>query len=254
MKFSKRELFERLMIVVSVCVQLVGFFMNITVADFSKAFLPYFYIVVPTVNLSCSVICIFLAVFPSFRLMQSIVFFMQGIVTLLSGYFYLGLFLYSSGLALLFCNGYLKVSGIKKIIICLVPIVLSSFAVLYSSLVKFFMIWMYALFLAFTDLCIYFKIKQSPNDFFSLPEKEFCSRKLPELGHKLNLKDFGLTERQTAIVIKFMDGNKTYKELANIFLLSESSIKREMCEICKKIGVNNATILEILLRQYKIAK
>lgn len=90
--------------------------------------------------------------------------------------------------------------------------------------------------------------------FFSLPEKEFCSRKLPELGHKLNLKDFGLTERQTAIVIKFMDGNKTYKELANIFLLSESSIKREMCEICKKIGVKNATILEILLLQYKIAK
>lgn len=97
--------------------------------------------------------------------------------------------------------------------------------------------------LNFEDLCYGSK---------KLSNKKLSSILFSEQKKNLNLKKYDLTERQAAIIKEFFTKNETYKELANTFITSESTIKHEMSIICRKFGVSNSAILRILLEQYDI--
>lgn len=253
MEIKKSAIYERLMIFFAAVVQVIGFIISITTEDFSKATLPYFYIIIPIINISCAVISFFLVIFIKFRILRSVILFIQGIAMTLNDKLFLGTVLYFIGIALLFSYGYLKSKPIRKIILSLAPLFLSFFAILPNDAKNFSMAWAYSLFLAFVEFHIYSTIKNSLYSLFPFAAKNFSTSDLPEHSESLNPKKYDLTERQVAILNEFMNSKKNYKELADLFLISESSIKREMREICKKFGVENATLLEILLKQYKIA-
>lgn len=114
MKIEKSALYERLMIFFAALVQLVGFYISITIEDYTHSFLPYCTIIVPAVNISCAAICLVLVFFYKIRFMQSVVLFIQGITMTLNNLMFLGLYLYFFGIALLFCNGYFKTDIRKK--------------------------------------------------------------------------------------------------------------------------------------------
>lgn len=252
MKIKKRDLYERLMIFFAAVVQVIGFVISITTEDFSKSFLPHFDIIIPIVNISCALICFFLVIFPNFRFLQSLVLFIQGLAMTLNDKLFLGLFLYFLGVAFLFCYGYLNTKKTAKILSCLVPLFLSFFVILAKDFQKFCMAWAYSLFITFVEFHIYSTIKSSVVELFPLSAKAFSSVTLPEHGEKLDLAKYDFTERQINILTKFSEGIRTYKELANVVITSESTIKHEMIEICKKMGVENTTYLALLLQQYRI--
>lgn len=79
-------------------VQCIGFIISIVIEDFSKSFLPHFEIIVPIANISCSLICLYLVLFPKVRILQSAVLFIQGIILTLNNMIFLGIFLYCFGI------------------------------------------------------------------------------------------------------------------------------------------------------------
>ena len=52
MKIEKSVLYERLMIFFAAVVQVIGFFISITIEDYTYSFLPYCKIIIPAVNIS----------------------------------------------------------------------------------------------------------------------------------------------------------------------------------------------------------
>lgn len=251
MEIKKNAIYERLMILFAAIVQVIGFIISITTEDFSKASLPHFDIVIPVINILCATISFLLAIFIKFRAMRSAILFIQGIAMTLNDKLFLGIVLYFIGVAFLFCYGHLKSK--RKIFFSLAPLFISFFAILSNDAKNFYMAWAYSLFLTFAEFHIYSTIRNSLYSLFPFAAKNFSTSKLPEHSETLNPKKYDLSERQIAILKEFITSKKNYKELANTFLISESSIKREMCEICRKFGVENATLLEVLLKQYKIA-
>ena len=250
MKIEKSALYERLMIFFAAVVQLVGFYISITIEDYTHSFLPYCTIVVPAVNISCAAICLVLVFFYKIRFMHSVVLFIQGITMTLNNLMFLGLYLYFFGIALLFCNGYFKTDIRKKVILCLVPLFLSLFVILPVSRLKFFMAVAYSLFLTFAFSHIYNILKDSMFDLFPFLSKKISKIDLLSPKKQLRLSDYGISGRQSKFVEEFLNGETNYKNLAEIFITSESTVKREMAEICRKLGVENAMMLRLLLNQY----
>ena len=218
---------ERLMIFFAAVVQAVGFIISITIEDFSASFIPYAEKIVPVVNFSGSLIAFILVIFPQFRVTQSIV--------------------------LLFCNGYLQENKKIKIYIILSIWFLSTFIILPQNLSQFIMIIAYSLFITFMYFYIYGAVFKSLLSLFPISAKHISSLNLPDFGTSLNLTEFGLSERQIKIVKHIAKTNSTsYKELADAAITSESTIKKDMLEIFKKLGVENSTSLKFFLSLYKI--
>ena len=100
----KKISYERLMILFAALVQIIGFIISLTIEDFRNSIIPCAEKVIPIVNVSGALICVFLFFFNKYRLLQSVISFVQGIFMTLNGHLFLGTFLYSLGVALLFCN------------------------------------------------------------------------------------------------------------------------------------------------------
>lgn len=244
---------ERLMIFFAAVVQAVGFIISITIEDFSASFIPYAEKIVPVVNFSGSLIAFILVIFPQFRVTQSLVLFVQGIAMTLNTQLFLGPFLYSMGIVLLFCNGYLQENKKIKISIILSVWFISTFVILPQNLSQFIMIIAYSLFITFMYFYIYGAVFKSLLSLFPISAKHISSLNLPDFGTSLNLTEFGLSERQIKIVKHIAKTNSTsYKELADAAITSESTIKKDMLEIFKKLGVENSTSLKFFLSLYKI--
>ncbi len=248
----EERVYERLMIFFAAIVQFIGFVISLTVEDFSKSFLPYFETIVPIVNISCFAICIFLVFVPKIKFLQSVVLFIQGIIMTLNNMIFLGVFLYCFGIALLFCYGYLKTRTSRKVLFAVIPLFLSFFSILSTSLSNFLMAWAYYLFLLFSYFHLYNCIKNSLFDLFPFLSTKISTASLPTPGESINFSKYGLSERQEKIIKDFLKDESNYKKLAEDFVTSESTIKQEMNKICKTFGVENASVLKLLFRQYSI--
>lgn len=233
-------------------VQVVGLIISLTIEDFSHSFLPYPHYTVPIVNCIGSCIAVFIFLFPRFKLLQSVSFFLFGILMTLNDLLFLGVLLYSQGFVLLFCNKYLEKNNRRKICIILAVWLCALLLIISQSIYKFCMAVSYSLFLGFFYAYVYFAIRQSLLSLFPITAQSLSSKELPELGTTLFLNQFEFTERQEKIVLEFSKNYASYKELADSIGTSESTIKREMTEIFEKFGVRNATELRVLLSQYKI--
>lgn len=87
-------------------------------------------------------------------------------------------------------------------------------------------------------------------DLVPFLSKKISKIDLPSPKKHLRLSDYGISGRQSKLVEEFLNGETNYKNLAEIFITSESTVKREMAEICRKLGVENAMMLRLLLNQY----
>ena len=252
MKRVNNILFERLMVLFAAIVQVIGFIISVTNEDFSKAFLPHFNIVVPIVNISCALLCFFLVFFTKLRFLQSVVLFIQGITMTLNNLTFLGIFLYCLGIALLFCNGYIKNKKIRKNFLIALPLYLSFFAILPTDKTAFFMAFAYTFFMIFSYFHIYNLIKKSLFELFPFLSGKISEVDFPQPGTTINLLNYGLSERQNKILKEYIYENHSYKQLADNNCMSESLIKKEMSVICKKVGVKNIGMLLVLLQQYDL--
>ena len=251
-KVDKAKLYERLMILFATIVQFIGFIISITIEDFSKSFLPYFNIIVPIVNILGAAICLFLFFFPKFRILQSIVLIVQGIVMTLNNIIFLGIFLYYFGIVLLYCNGFLKNKKALKLTCCIVPLFLFFIPIAFKNVHKFSMAVAFSFFICFSYFYIYIKTKQNLFELFPFLANKISDKVLPECGESINLIEYGLSDRQIKILKEYINGAESYKEISEIFCISESTVKQEMSAICKCFGVKNIEVLLLLLQQYDL--
>ena len=114
------------MILFAEIVQIIGFIINFTIEDFRNSIIPCAEKVIPIVNVSGALICVFLFFFNKYRLLQSVISFVQGIFMTLNGHLFLGTFLYSLGIRFFFCNKYLKTKTARKLITILSIWILST--------------------------------------------------------------------------------------------------------------------------------
>lgn len=77
---------------------------------------------------------------------------------------------------------------------------------------------------------------------------------LPSHGEKIYLSDYKLSDRQIKFLMEYIKNGKSYKAMAEIFIVSESIIKTEMSRIQRKFGVKNREDLRVLLLQYEISE
>lgn len=153
---------------------------------------------------------------------------------------------------LLFCNGYLRKRTILKIICCLGILLLSFTPILFKNLHTYFMAVFFLLFIAFTSLYIYLTTKQNLFELFPFLANKITNKQMPEPGSKLNLQDFELTDRQVNILKVYINNPTNYKNIAEMFYLSKSLVKKEMVNICNCFGVQTIEVLSLLLQQYEI--
>ena len=110
----------------------------------------------------------------------------------------------------------------------------------------------FLLFVAFSYIYIYWKIRQNLFELFPFLANKITDKQMPEPGSKLNLLDFELTDRQINILKSYINDSKNYKAIGEKFYLSESLVKKEMVNICKCFGVQSIEVLLLLLQQYEI--
>ena len=252
MKIDKKKLYERLMILFGAIVSFIGLIISITIEDFSESFFPYFNVIVPVVNIISTVVCVFLLIYPKFRILQSMVVFVQGVVMVLNNLLFLGIFLYFLGVMLLFCNGYLRKKMALRLTCSFGVLFLSFTPIFFKNHHKYFMAVAFLLFVAFSFIYVYWKIKQNLFELFPFLANKISDKQMPETGGKLNLQDFELTDRQIKILKSYINGSTNYKDIGKIFYISESLVKKEMVNICKCFEVQSIEVLLFLLQQYEL--
>ena len=217
----------------------------------TRSLIPHTEIVIPIVNSLCAFLCIIVIFKMQYERLQYTILFIQSIFTIATGYEILGILLYTILLVKLFLNGFYKTHLKLKAIF--------SFGVWILMILTLYPFGLERLVLAFSVVCffctfsywLYLKLNEQLKPF--LPEDIINTKiKLPPRGADLDLKKYGFTERQIAILKEFMNFELTYKEIAQELVLSTSMVKLEMSKIINFFEVKNAESLRLLLLQYTI--
>lgn len=223
-------------------------------ADFSPSIVPYTQIITPVINLSTSLISLFVFLFPNSKKVVFSTIFIQACYNVMTGFETVGIMLYSFLMLLLFCWGYLRNNFKKKVFSLIVIWFLVLFTVIPFGIERFIFAIGISILTFATYVCLYDILYDQLHFLVSQVSvtSNQCKLKLPEKGGKLNLKELGLTERQIACVKYINTTNMTYKEIAEKLIISESAVKKDMQDLFKLFGVKNKETLKFLMIQYSI--
>lgn len=212
------------------------------------------------INSVSAAIALALTFKPSVWQAQVSLLFIQAVSTTLTGYNTLGTFLYSAFIILCFANGFFKTKVRLKITCILVAWIAVLVGYGYYALQWGTRGVMYIHISVATSLfffAFYFYVYKKLETLLVplVPVKPLKSDiKLPLKGTTLHLSKYGLTERQIDFVMEYLVSQKTYKELANQFFVSVSTVKKDMTEVFEIFNVQNIKDLHILLLQYFVER
>lgn len=180
--------------------------------------------------------------------LQYAVLLIQSVNTMCIGMDLLSMFIYSTLILLLFCNTFFRTYRTQKRIVLFVLWFLISLCILPFGFYRFCRTLAISFF-EFAVYCnVYYKLERLLLPCVSQPTLENLN--LPPKGEVIHLSDFGLTERQIKLVLFYLKNNSSYKELSDEFIISKSTVKREMVAAFSKFNVTNQKDLHILLMQY----
>lgn len=215
----------------------------------STSIVPYANLVSPIVNGSCAVLCLFFIFFPRKQVLLLTILTMQSVYDVLTGFEILGLFLFLFINLILFCKGFFCQNFLKKLVIIFSIWILLLTTLLAFGIERFIFTFVITLFMISAFFYIHYLLIHRLSYLF--PEVNKDKIKV-EAGTILKIKDLDLTERQEKCLLAYQGRFPTYKELAEILLVSESTIKLEMSKIFKKIGVKNREELKMIMSRYEI--
>lgn len=206
--------------------------------------------ILPIVHGTMALWCFFLIFKPSIR-SQVIMLFIESFITILTNTEMLGIFFFYAAVAISQISQafnpkeHIKIATITIIhFLCILGIYPHGWAKVFLALgtscfYMVFMFWIYHLlrvkFSSFLQKAVYENsvIKEEP-------------------GQIVNLKDYGLTERQIAITKDYVANKTAYKELAEKYITSLSSIKKDFSIVFQKLGVSDIHEMSVLLQQYQL--
>ncbi|MDR2956208.1 MAG: hypothetical protein LBV43_14130 [Prevotella sp.] len=223
-------------------------------ADFVASVIPFASIITPCINGLCTVIAFLLIFNPHWFALFYAMLFVQSLHLVFLGFDVIGLGLYIFLNFILFCKGFYKSFFKLKVFLCLAIWVLMIIHILSFSWDRVFIGFAATLFVTSTYVCIYYLPRDRLSYLLSNTpiDKMNSVYQLPEPGSSLCLQDLGLSERQCGCIEACLTGSVLYKVLADRYLTSESTIKKEMASMFKFFGVTDRESLMLLLSQYKI--
>lgn len=242
---------ERIFLIFSFVILATASILSFILPPETRTIIPHPEITIPFVNTLCAALS-FIAIFKiSWKKIQYAILFIEAVCTILTGYELLGIFLYSALLIKLFSDGffinhfYLKLTILLLIwlslILGLIPFGTERMILSYAA-ICFFCAFYYH---------IYKKMKNALANYLP-PSMVDSEINLPEPGNPISLSDYNLSNRQKEILSEYLKYGTSYKNLAQKFIVSESTVKTEMARIQKHFGVKNREDLRVLLLQYEL--
>ncbi|AEE17425.1 helix-turn-helix transcriptional regulator [Treponema brennaborense] len=234
---------------------LTGTLLNICFgSSFTQSFIPYTETVTPCVNGFCTVLSLILIFKPNKRILLYVILVIQSVYNVCTGFDLLGLFLFAFLNLVLFCKGYFKTRAKLKTTLIGTGWILTLTTLIPFGIERFIFAVSTSIFMFAAYVYIYYLLSDKLS--YLLPDVNVCKMKaactLPEPGKILNLRALGLTERQRRCVEACLQDSISYKTLADTHYVSESTIKKDMTDICRLFGVKNREMLRFLLVQYKV--
>lgn len=206
--------------------------------------------ILPIVHLCCALTCLYIVFKPSLKIQVGL-FLTESIITILTNYEQLGIFLFHAALILILINDDFSFRSKKKVIFLFIIHFLSIFGIVTHGWPR--------VFIALGTTCFYyafftwiFKILKTKFSCF-LPNILISNSVIKEkAGETLSLSSYGLSERQIKITIDYIQNKTSYKALSEKYITSLSSIKKDFSIIFKKFEVANLNELSFLLVQYSL--
>ncbi|MBR1639888.1 MAG: hypothetical protein IJ688_10930 [Treponema sp.] len=221
----------------------------------TRTILPAPEITIPVINSLCALAALVQFFFPNKHIISYSVMLIQSVSTILTGYETLGVFLFTALIILMFCNKDLRNHFYAKFIPLLAVLLLSLFGVLPFGLFRFILAFAESVFFLSFYFCIYKKLENLLSSIapaFRSAEKLNIS--LPEAGQTILLSDLGLNERQQNFIFDILNSNSSYNDLSQKYYVSTSTVKKEMADAFRLVGVKNLEELRILLLQYRVRR
>lgn len=206
--------------------------------------------IIPVVHIICCFMALFLIFKPSIN-GECLIMIIESTLTILTGNEILGIFFFYGAVILYKIDSVDRQKAAKAIL----PMLVLHIIIICTSFLKgwdaFLMNAGCSTFFLFFFMRIY-NLLQDKFSYF-LPKSVLQSSIIKEEpGQVIHLKDYGLTERQANLTKDYIATNPSYKELAEKYITSLSSIKKEFSSIFPKLGVNNIQEMNFLLVQYKV--
>lgn len=215
---------------------------------------PYYQIVIPAINIISTILCVFMFLFPKNLIIIYTALSLECLLSTLTGYESLGVYLFSLMIILIYLNTGFAGKKLKAIVVLMYLIftitLLGSFV--YGK-ERFWMALGCTYFFASAFYCIILTYKKKLKTLIPAIQQElFISKEvhLPKAGEVMHLKDYDISDRQKMILYEVMTNNKTYGEIAIKHNLSTSLVKKDMTGILKYFGCKNANSLKIVLSQF----
>ena len=250
--FNKTQT-ERIFLIFSFIILMIATVLSFILPAETRSVIPYPKIIIPFINTICTILC-FLTIFKmNWYMLQYAILFIESICTILTGYELLGIFLYSAFLIKLFVNGFFVKKLFPKIFILILIWLITILGLIPFGFERVILSYASLCFFCTFYLHIY---KKMENDLirYMPPVPVKSEIKLPPYGEKLYLSDYNLSDRQNKFLMEYLKNGKSYKSMAEIFIVSESIIKTEMSRIQRKFGVKNREDLRVLLLQYEVVE
>ena len=153
---------------------------------------------------------------------------------------------------LLFANKFFTTNAKKKISIFVVIWILTVLSLIPFGIQRFFLELVISFFFAGFYAYVYKKMEHTLSVFIPAKNNLESLINLPERGSKINLEEFGLSERQINLVKDYLTNKTGYKELGQKYFMSTSTVKKDMNDVFKKFDVKNINELYLLLIQFEV--
>lgn len=177
----------------------------------------------------------------------------ESVLTMMTGYSQLGVFLFYALLILMFVKEQFKTHPVARILPIVIIHALSILACAKLGWVHVFLGFASSFFYMAFFYWIYDILRTKLACF--LPAETKSNSVIKEKhGDPLHLTDYKLSERQMDFVLDNLHENCTYKDLSEKYFVSLSTVKKEFSILFKIFGVKNLEELHLLLLQYKVSR
>ena len=245
--FSPHRIFE----IFGFLILSVAFTISLILPADTSTWIPAAKITIPIVNGLCALACIPLIIKPGIKSLEISIFLIQSFFTTWTGYETLGMFLYSAMIVLLFCYGFFMKHIHRRVFFIMFIWLIWLLGVIPYGFARCALVYTTFLFMFAFYYAVYSKLKHLLSPLLPSQSKEAIV-KLPPQGSLLNLSDCQLSERQIKILNEYLETNASYSELADKFIVSVSTVKKEMASILHIFGVKNCEELRYLLSHYRL--
>lgn len=246
------RILKRLMLSFAFLFLSVAAFIALFLGDFTDNILPFARYIVPVAHITSCLLTLYSFIFinsKSSNYVQIILLFIESTVTLLTGFEFLGLLLYSSILILGYCYGFLKDHAGLKIHILVVYWFGILFGLFPTKKIMFAIVFVASLYIIFFYLFVLYSLEVKFSTYIPAEAKHNSS--LPKAGEILELSKLDISDRDRQIILCLCEG-MSYQEISGKIFYSVSTVKKDVLALCEFFKVKNVSELKMLLFQYRI--